>query len=116
MSPPYQTDLLAIQCPDTTVILAHIGGFFSGEAALTVAQQRANVLVDTSEVPFPDMLRKAVERLGAEKVLFGRDGPGIDIRLETMKVKLSSQQEWLVMCDSFARLMGVSVESGHAYR
>ena len=110
---PYQIDRLAAKCPETIIILAHIGGFFSGEAALDVAARRPNVYVDTCEIPFPDMVRKAVDRLGAEKVLFGTDAPCCDIRLEIMKVKLAGltpEQEQLVMCDNYAKIMGISVE------
>jgi uncharacterized protein len=108
---PYQIDRLAAQCPDTKIILAHIGGYFSGDAALDVAERRENVWVDTSEIPFPDRVRKAVDRLGAEKVLFGSDAPCCDIRLEILKVKLADltpEQEQLVMCDNYAKIMGIS--------
>ena len=110
---PYQIDRLALQCPDTVIILAHIGGFFSGEAALDVAERRANVFVDTSEIPLPDMVRKAVHRLGADKVLFGTDAPCCDIKLEIMKVKLAGlkpHEEQLVMCENYARLMDLPME------
>jgi predicted TIM-barrel fold metal-dependent hydrolase len=110
---PYQIDRLAAQCPETTIILAHIGGFFSGEAALEVAERRPNVLVDTCEIPFPDMVRKAVDRLGAEKVLFGTDAPCCDIRLELKKIELaglSSEEAYLVLCGNFARLMNIPTE------
>ncbi len=112
---PYQIDRLAAQCPDTRIILAHIGGFFSGEAALNVAERRPNVWVDTSEIPLPGMVRKAVDRLGAEKVLFGTDAPCCDIRLEIMKVKLAQltpEQESLVFCENYARMMNIPVEEG----
>lgn len=110
---PYQIDRLAAQCPDATIILAHIGGFFSGEAALATAARRPNVWVDTSEIPLPDMVRKAVDFLGAEKVLFGTDAPCCDIRLEILKVKLAGlapEQERLVMWANYARMMNIPVE------
>jgi predicted TIM-barrel fold metal-dependent hydrolase len=110
---PYQIDRLAIQCPDTAIILAHIGGFFSGEAALNVADRRENVLVDTSEIPFPAMVRKAVDRLGAEKVLFGSDAPCCDINHEIMKVKLckfTQEEEKLIFYENYAKLMGIPIE------
>lgn len=113
MSLPYQIDRLAVQCPETTIILAHIGGFFSGEAALNVAERRANVLVDTSEIPLPAMVRKAVDRLGAEKVLFGSDAPCCDLRHEIMKVQMcefSEEQERLIFSENYARLLGLSLE------
>ena len=111
---PYQIDRLAQQAPETTIILAHTGGFFSGEAAIRVAERRPNVLVDTSEIPFPDRVRQAVDRLGAEKVLFGSDAPCCDYRLEIMKVKLcqfTPEQEQLIFYQNYARLMNINLEN-----
>jgi predicted TIM-barrel fold metal-dependent hydrolase len=113
---PYQIDRLAVQCPQTTIIMAHIGGYFSGEAALNVAERRKNVFVDTSEIPFPGMVRKAVARLGAEKVLWGTDAPCCNIRHEINKVKLAEltqAQETLLFHGNYARLMGIDVEALH---
>jgi hypothetical protein len=110
---PYQIDRLAAQAPDTKIILAHIGGFFSNDSALEVAARRSNVWVDTSEIPFPNMVRKAVDHLGAEKVLFGSDAPCCDIRLEILKVELaglSLEQEQLVMWKNYAQMMGIDTE------
>ena len=110
---PYQIDRLAAQAPDTTIILAHIGGFFSGDAALRCAERRNNVYVDTSEIPFPDRVRQAVDRLGAEKVLFGSDAPCCDYRLEILKVKLaglSNEQEDLLFFQNYARIMNLQME------
>ncbi len=118
MSLPYQIDRLAAACPETTIILAHIGGFFSGNAALDVAARRENTFVDTSEIPLPHMVRRAVDVLGAEKVLFGTDGPSIDMGLEITKVKLaglSCSQEEQVFCRNYATLMGIPVEDTRAH-
>jgi predicted TIM-barrel fold metal-dependent hydrolase len=114
---PYQIDRLAAQCPETTIILAHIGGFFSGESALNVAERRKNVLVDTSEIPFPEMVRKAVDRLGAEKVLWGTDAPCCDIRHEIRKVELAGiteSQMQLLFAENYSRLMGINLEAFRA--
>ena len=116
MSLPYQIDRLAKQCPETTIILAHIGGFFSGEAALEVAERNENVLVDTSEIPYPWMISKAVKRLGAKKVLWGTDAPCCDIDLEIKKVhlaELSKEEEELLFYKNYAELMNISLESFH---
>jgi len=113
---PYQIDRLAKQCPETVFILAHIGGFFSGEAALDVAERRPNVLVDTSEIPFPDMVRKAVTRLGVEKVLWGTDAPCCDIGHEIRKVELAvtdPAQRQAIYAGNYARLMGIKMEDFH---
>jgi predicted TIM-barrel fold metal-dependent hydrolase len=110
---PYQIDRLAEKCPETTIILAHIGGFFSGEAALDVAERRRNVLVDTSEIPLPDMVTKAMHRLGAEKVLWGTDAPCCDIGHEIKKVEIAVSdpaQRKAIFAGNYARLMGINLE------
>ena len=112
---PYQIDPLAEQCPNTTIILAHIGGYFSHMAAIEVAHRRANVLVDTSEIPFPDHIRMAGDRLGAEKVLFGSDAPCCDIRLELEKVELAGltlEEKKKVLFQNYARLMDIKIPGG----
>jgi len=109
---PYQIDPLAAQCPDTTIILAHIGGFFSHNAAIDVAERRTNVFVDTSEIPFPDHIRLAVDRLGAEKVLFGTDAPCCDMRLELKKVDLADltpDDYQKVLYRNYASLMDIPI-------
>ena len=69
-------------CPQATVILGHMGGFYHCQAAIQAAQDLPNVLLDTSAMPYPEMIRRAVETIGAERVLFGSDGPGcVPVRL-----------------------------------
>jgi predicted TIM-barrel fold metal-dependent hydrolase len=112
---PYQIDRMVTQCPGTTVILAHIGGYYAYEAALEVAERRSNVLVDTSEMPFPDRVRRAVDRLGANKVLFGTDAPCCDARLELLKIELaglSSHESQRVLGENFAELVGIKKKRG----
>jgi predicted TIM-barrel fold metal-dependent hydrolase len=110
---PYQIERLAARCPETTLILAHIGGYYAHRAAIDVAERHPHVLVDTSEIPFPDHIRRAVERLGAEKVLFGSDAPCCDIRLELLKVAragLRPEQNEQILFRNYAALMGVPVQ------
>lgn len=109
---PYQIEPLVARCPDTTIILAHIGGYFSHQAAIDVAERQPNAFLDTSEVPFPDHIREAVQRLGPEKVLFGTDAPCCDIGLELLKVRLAGltdQEEECVLCRNYARLMDIQI-------
>ena len=86
---PYQIERLAKLCPGTVIVLAHLGGYFSGEAALRVCKRNSNVYLDTCEIPYPQIVRKAVDTVGAKKVLYGSDAPCCDIRLEIEKVKLA---------------------------
>jgi len=99
-------------CPETIVILGHMGGYFHVEAAIRVAKSLANVLLDTSAMPYPAMIKRAVEELGAEKVLYASDGPGCVPILEVQKVRLaglSARDEAQVFCGNIQRILeGVS--------
>jgi predicted TIM-barrel fold metal-dependent hydrolase len=76
-------------CPEATVILGHMGGYYHHEAVLQYAHTLPNVYVDTSAIPYPWMIRRAVEAFGAERVLFASDGPGCLPALEVEKVRLA---------------------------
>ena len=86
---PLQIGELAKQCPDTTVILAHMGGFAHNRDAIEVAKTCPNVYVDTSEVPLCKEIKWFVDELGPEKVLFGTDAPCCDPLVELKKVQLA---------------------------
>jgi predicted TIM-barrel fold metal-dependent hydrolase len=40
-------------------------------------------------MPYPARIKEAVERIGAQRVLFASDGPGCDPSIEVQKVKLA---------------------------
>lgn len=70
VTPLEDFDRLAHGFPHTTFILAHWGGFASA--------RRANVYFDTAASPLshpPEVWRRGVAALGAERVLFGSDFP-----------------------------------------
>jgi uncharacterized protein len=98
-------------CPEATVILGHMGGYFHCEAVLELAGTLPNILVDTSAIPYPWMIRRAVDAFGAERVLFGSDGPGCLPALEVEKVRLAGltpEEQSLVFFGNIQRiLMGV---------
>lgn len=90
MSLPLQIGLAAEKALDTVIILAHMGGFFHNRDAINVAKRFPNVYLDTCEMPYPNIIKQAVEMLGAEKVLFGTDSPGDIALLEIEKVKMAN--------------------------
>lgn len=95
-------------CPETTVILAHMGGFYHCQAAIDVASELPNIYLDTSAMPYPDMIKRAVETIGPERVLFGSDGPGCVPILEIEKVRLaglSAEDEALVLGGNIQRIL-----------
>src|SRR5262245_27487926 len=84
-------ELLAEEYPQVNFVIPHLGSFGDEWAAqrafLDVLARQANVYTDTSGVHRFGLLREAVMRAGAEKVLFGSDGPWLHPGIELFKVR-----------------------------
>lgn len=89
LSLPQELAETARLCPEATLILAHIGGYYHCEAAIKAAEQYENIYLDTSGMPYPSIISEAVERIGSDRVLYGSDGPGCLPELEVAKVKMA---------------------------
>lgn len=108
MSLPLKIGIAAEACPEATIIVAHMGGYNHTSDAIAVAERYENVLLDTSAMPYPDKIKTAVERLGAERILFASDGPGCNPILEVAKIrklKLSPEVEKKIFCENIMRLL-----------
>jgi len=85
-----QVELLAREYPDVAFIIPHLGSFSDDWQAqrrlIDLLVRHANVFTDTSGVRRFDLLQEAVERAGAQKVLFGSDGPWLHPGVELAKV------------------------------
>ena len=107
---PLQIGEAAGMCPETTMILAHMGGYAHVKDAVRMAQKYKNIYIDTSEVPVVSSVRRVVKEVGADRVLFGSDAPCCDPMVEIEKVKLaglSEEEEELVFYKNAVRLMGL---------
>ena len=94
--------------PEATIILGHMGGYFHAEEAIDVAERHSNTLLETSAMPYPAMIRAAVERIGAERVLYASDGPACSPLIEVEKVRLAGlepEAERLVLGENAARIL-----------
>jgi len=89
MTTPLAIEPLAEACPEATLILGHMGGYYHGDEAIEVAERRPNVILETSAFPYPAKIREAVERVGADRVIYGSDGPVCSPRIEVEKVRLA---------------------------
>ena len=85
MTTPYQIASLARKVPGAQIILAHMGGYYHVDDAIEAADRFPNLYLEASAMPFPDKIREAVQRIGAERVLFGSDGPVCSPVLEMEK-------------------------------
>ncbi len=90
MATPLAIARAAEACPEATIILGHMGGYFHVDEAIAVAERHGNLLLETSAMPYPAKIREAVERLGPERVLYASDGPACSPLLEVEKVRLAA--------------------------
>src|SRR5689334_2625762 len=82
LTTPLAVARAAAGCPEATIILGHMGGYFHAEEAIDVAQRHPNIVLETSAMPYPAMIRAAVDRIGPERVLYASDGPACSPRIE----------------------------------
>ena len=108
----YVVDMLAPQYPDVNFIIPHLGSFADDWRAhqLLIDQlvRYPNVYTDTSGVRRFDYIVEAIKRAGAQKVLFGSDGPWLHPGLELHKIRLlglPSDKQALVLGGNILRLI-----------
>ena len=109
MTTPLAIAPAAEAVPDTQVILGHMGGYFHVDEAMDVAERLPNIILETSAMPYPAKIKEAVERIGAERVIYGSDGPVCSPSLEVEKVRLAGlaeAAERAVLADNTLRLIG----------
>jgi predicted TIM-barrel fold metal-dependent hydrolase len=120
----YVMDMLAPSYPDVNFIIPHFGSFGDdwrvNQQVVDQLVRYPNVYADTSGVRRFDYIVQAIERAGAEKILFGSDGPWLHPGLELHKIRLlglPAEQEALVLGGNALRLLRrVRVGTDAAYR
>lgn len=113
-SMPLQIAEAAALVPEANIILGHMGGYFHVKDAIRVAKRHPNLILETSAMPYPKLIKEAVDALGAERILFASDGPGCDPSIEVEKVRragLTSEQESLIFSGNTERLLGLTGSS-----
>lgn len=111
---PWEIGLGAMQSPETTII-CHMGGFFHNEESIRMAKANDNVYLDTSSIPYPEIVKKAVEELGDDRVLFASDNPAGDPISDLLKIKnlgFSKETEDKILYKNSARILGLKTIRG----
>jgi len=105
-------ELLAVEYPSVNFIIPHLGSFADDWRAqiafLDSLARHSNIYTDTSGVRRFELLEQAVQRAGAEKILFGTDGPWLHPEVELSKVRalaLSPKDQRKVLSENFLRLV-----------
>jgi uncharacterized protein len=104
-------EILGIEYPDVPFIIPHLGSFsddWSSQLALIDHLFRhPNIFTDTAGVRRFDLLQRAVQRAGPNKILFGSDGPWLHPGVELEKIRalhLDTRAEDLILGGNFLRL------------
>jgi predicted TIM-barrel fold metal-dependent hydrolase len=83
---PAEFAVMAARFPQVPLLMAHMGFFWGVDLAIDFARQFNNLYLETSRVPVFE-IRRAIQALGAEKVIWGTDSPFVDYEWEIQKMK-----------------------------
>lgn len=105
-------ELLATQYPDVNFIIPHLGSFSddwrSQNGLIDFLVRYKNIYTDTSGVRRFDILKKALDRAGSHKFLFGSDGPWLHPGVELSKIfalHLSEKENQQILSGNFLKLI-----------
>lgn len=111
MTTPLAIALAAKECPEAQIILGHMGGYGHTEEAIRVAETYPNIILETSACPYPNKIVEAVGRIGADRVIFGSDGPVASPTLEVEKIRMcgfAPDIEALILGGNAEALLGLA--------
>lgn len=97
--------------PEVKFIIAHLGSHNNEKLVdkfIGLAKRSENVFLDSSWSDVPWKIHDAIKIAGADKVVFGSDGPLIHPLIELTKIKvlkLNEEEEELVLWKNIARLI-----------
>ena len=111
-SDPSDIACLAGRHPRTKILMAHLTA--GGVRGVLDIQKHANVSVDTSgSPPVSGLVEYAMEKLGAERVVFGSDFPIRDFGCQLGRIEaacLKEEDRELVLWRNAARLLKISTD------
>jgi uncharacterized protein len=107
-----QVYLLANEYPDVNFIIPHIGSFADDwkaqQSFIDPLSRYPNIYTDSAGVRRFELLKEALDRAGAHKILFGSDGPWLHpgVELEKIYALRSSEQDLeLMLAGNYLRLI-----------
>lgn len=114
LSPCLPSDIgrVAERFPEVPIIMDHAGYPGYTAEANEVAKGCPNVYLGTTRIAFePEFVREAVNEVGADRVVFGSNGPSIwpDLALESIhRLGLGDEAEALIFGETLARIYGLA--------
>ena len=113
-------ELLATEYPDVNFIIPHLSSFSDDWRAqvafIPMLERHKNIFTDSSGVRRFDLLEMAFRRGGADKIVFGTDGPWLHPKVELEKIfALTSDHRELqkMLAENFLRLTAKARNKEH---
>ena len=117
------TERIAKSFPNTRIIAAHMGKYLCRDPGLIdkfieLARRYSNLYLDISGVVLVNKITEAAEKVGADRLIFGTDGPHKQpttieyARRELDKVRslpLSSKEKSLILGGNIAKLLRIQI-------
>lgn len=100
---PPEFALMAARFPNVTLLMAHMGFFWSVDQAIGFARQYPNLYLETSRAPIFE-IQTAVRELGADKVIWGTDSPFVDYEWEFKKMERADDTP-----EGYAKIVGGNI-------
>ncbi len=109
---PWAVGALATRFPEVRMVVDHMGGsdMEMVNAAISVAEANRNLFLGTSQMPFFRKYREAVQRVGADRIVFGSDAPIVHPLPEFERVRvaeLGQSAEDMIFGANLAPLLGL---------
>jgi len=116
-TPPFSTPLLiadiAMHFPKVKVIMGHMGKNMLYCDAICAAKLSKNIFLETSAAHILPVVHRAVEEIGAERVLYGSDHMEVSVMryriLQIMDLDISREEKALILGKNIARILRIQV-------
>lgn len=95
---------------NATILMGHVGGFFNAQEAVDVAEAHENIVLETSAFPYPRVIQDAIDRIGADRVIYGSDQPAANPQVELEKIEvldITERQRRKILCENAAELLDI---------
>ncbi len=105
---PWQIAEVAKEYPAVPIIMDHMGFRYYVDSAIYMAQRFKNIYLGTALVSMPGYIRMAVDKVGADRVIYASDYPTGHpaVMLAAINAaRLTEDQEMLVTGGNLARLL-----------